>query len=117
VRWLIAHGADLNHTAKYHLSALMLAVINGRDAIVGILVDAGADRSLRDRSAPGFEARPRSTSRGGGAAKSWSRCWKKRESLLRLLKPLEFRREVEDHGNPVLAVVRTMSSRLPSRDS
>ena len=57
VRWLIAHGADLNHTAKYHLSALMLGVINGRDAIVGILVDAGADRSIQGSGAPGFEGK------------------------------------------------------------
>ena len=54
VRWLIAHGANLDHTAKFHLSALMLAVINGRDAIVGILVDAGADRTIEGSGAPGF---------------------------------------------------------------
>jgi ankyrin repeat protein len=32
----------------------MLAVINGRDAIVGLLVDAGADRTIRGTGAPGF---------------------------------------------------------------
>ena len=57
VRWLIEHRAELNHTAKFHLSALMLAVINGRDAIVGILVDAGADQSIRGSGAPGFEGK------------------------------------------------------------
>jgi ankyrin repeat protein len=54
VRWLIERGADLNHTAKFHLSALMLAVINGRDVIVGLLADAGADRTIRATGAPGF---------------------------------------------------------------
>ncbi len=54
VRWLVEHRADLNHTAKFNLSALMLAVINGRDAIVGILADAGADRTIRGSGAPGF---------------------------------------------------------------
>ena len=57
VRWLIARGAELDHTAKFHLSALMLAVINGRDAIVGLLVDAGADRSIRGSGAPGFDGK------------------------------------------------------------
>jgi ankyrin repeat protein len=57
VRWLVEHGVDLKHTAKFHLSALMLAVINGRDAIVGILVDAGANRSLQGAGAPGFHGK------------------------------------------------------------
>jgi ankyrin repeat protein len=57
VRWLVAHGAELDHTAKFHLSALMLAVINGRDAIVGILADAGADRTIEGSGAPGFDGK------------------------------------------------------------
>jgi hypothetical protein len=32
----------------------MLAVINGRDVIVGLLADAGADRTIRATGAPGF---------------------------------------------------------------
>ena len=39
---------------RFNLSALMLAVINGRDAIVGVLADAGADRTIRGTGAPGF---------------------------------------------------------------
>lgn len=54
VRTLLRHGAELDHTAKYHLTALMLAVINGRTEIVRALVDAGADRSVRGSGAPGF---------------------------------------------------------------
>jgi ankyrin repeat protein len=54
VRWLIAHGAGVNHCARFGLSALMLAVINGRDAIVGLLADAGADRTIRGTGAPGL---------------------------------------------------------------
>ena len=46
--------ADLDHTAKFHLSALMLAVLNGRTEIVRALVDSGADRSIRGSGAPGF---------------------------------------------------------------
>jgi ankyrin repeat protein len=57
VRWLIEHGANLDHTAKFNLSALMLAVINGRDAIVGLLADAEADRTIRGTGAPGFDGK------------------------------------------------------------
>ena len=32
----------------------MLAVINGRDAIVGVLADAGADLTIGGTGAPGF---------------------------------------------------------------
>ena len=32
----------------------MLARINGRDAIVGVLADAGADLTIRGTGAPGF---------------------------------------------------------------
>jgi ankyrin repeat protein len=35
----------------------MLAVINGRDAIVGLLVDAGADLTIRGTGAPGFDGK------------------------------------------------------------
>ena len=44
----------MNVTAKYGLTALMLAVINGHAEFVRILVDAGADRLLRGSDAPGF---------------------------------------------------------------
>jgi ankyrin repeat protein len=52
--FLVARGAALDHTAKYHLSALMLAVIRNEPAIVRVLVTAGADLSIRGSGAPGF---------------------------------------------------------------
>lgn len=54
VRALVEAGADLDRTAKYHLSALMLAVINDRRAIAKLLVEAGADTRIRGTGAPGF---------------------------------------------------------------
>jgi ankyrin repeat protein len=54
VELLIERGAALNHTAKFGLSALMLAVINNHAGIAGKLVRAGADTSLRGSGAPGF---------------------------------------------------------------
>ena len=54
VRALIASGADLDHTAKHGLSALMLAVISGHVEIVKALVLAGARKDLRGTGAPGF---------------------------------------------------------------
>jgi ankyrin repeat protein len=54
VRILVEAGAALDHTAKYHLSALMLAVINDRHTIVELLVAAGADPRIRGTGAPGF---------------------------------------------------------------
>ena len=57
VRALIASGAELDHTAKYGLSALMLAAINGHVAIVQALVHAGARQDLRGTGAPGFSGK------------------------------------------------------------
>ncbi len=54
VAWLVKHGALLNHTAKYGLSAIMLAVVNKHAAVVQILADAGANLDLRGTGAPGF---------------------------------------------------------------
>ena len=54
---LIAEGADLDHTAKYHLSALMLAVIAGHPRIARLLVRAGADTTMRATGAPGFDGK------------------------------------------------------------
>ena len=54
VTWLIEHGAELDHTAKYGLSALMTAVVRGHVDIVRRLVNAGANTSLRGTGAPGF---------------------------------------------------------------
>ena len=51
---LIANGADLDHTAKYGLSALMLAVVSGHVEVVQVLARAGARQDLRGRGAPGF---------------------------------------------------------------
>jgi ankyrin repeat protein len=54
VQTLIDHGANLNVTAKYGLSALMFAVIAGHQDIARVLGKAGADLSLRGTGAPGF---------------------------------------------------------------
>ena len=54
VRLLIALGAALDITAKYNLSALMIAVINNHSDIVEALLKAGANRSLTGTGAPGF---------------------------------------------------------------
>jgi uncharacterized protein len=54
VKWLIDHGAMLDHTAKYGLSALMLAVVNGHVQVIRALVRAGANHDLRGTGAPGF---------------------------------------------------------------
>src|SRR5512138_2094421 len=57
VAFLVARGAALDHTAKYHLSALMLAVVRDEPAIVRILATAGADLSIRGSGAPGFHGK------------------------------------------------------------
>lgn len=57
VEWLIEQGAQLDRTAKYHLSAVMLAVINGHVPVVSRLVDAGADLGIRGTGAPGFSGK------------------------------------------------------------
>jgi len=54
VTLLIAHGAALDHTSKFGLNALMLAVICGHSGIARALVTAGADTTVRGTGAPGF---------------------------------------------------------------
>ena len=54
VRVLLDAGAQLDHTAKYRLSALMLAVLNRHHEIVRMLIAAGADLTLKGSGAPGF---------------------------------------------------------------
>jgi len=54
VEWLVRRSAALDDAAKYGLSALMLAVVHGHGEIVRILVDAGADVTLRGTGPPGF---------------------------------------------------------------
>lgn len=54
VEVLIAQRASLNVTAKFGLSALMLAVIAGHAKIAHLLAKAGADLTLRGTGAPGF---------------------------------------------------------------
>jgi hypothetical protein len=54
VEWLIAEQAGLDHTSKFHLSALMLAVIGGHEQVARLLVRAGADLGIEGTGAPGF---------------------------------------------------------------
>jgi ankyrin repeat protein len=51
---LIAHGANLDVTAKFGLSAVMLAVVAGRPEVARQLARAGCNLSLRGTGAPGF---------------------------------------------------------------
>jgi ankyrin repeat protein len=51
---LVEAGADLDHTAKYRLSALMLTIINGHGAVAQLLVNVGADTRIKGTGAPGF---------------------------------------------------------------
>jgi ankyrin repeat protein len=57
VRLLVKHGADLNVTAKFNLSALMLAIIGGHEDIARELVAAGVDLEARGSGAPGFSGK------------------------------------------------------------
>lgn len=57
VEWLIGHGANLNHASKFHLTALMLAVVAGHPQIARMLVTAGADAAITATGAPGFHGR------------------------------------------------------------
>jgi ankyrin repeat protein len=54
VKILIAHQANLDMTAKFGLSALMLALVAGHADVARVLAKAGADLSLRGTGAPGF---------------------------------------------------------------
>jgi ankyrin repeat protein len=54
VALLVELGANLDHVAKFNLSAIMLAVIWNHPEIVRILRDGGADLNLRGSGAPGF---------------------------------------------------------------
>jgi uncharacterized protein len=54
VDWLTGHGAALDHTAKFGLSALMLAVVRGHTGIVRKLAAAGSSLELCGTGAPGF---------------------------------------------------------------
>jgi ankyrin repeat protein len=51
---LVRAGADLDRTAKFGLSALMLAVVNHHEAVARALAAAGADLRLVGSGAPGF---------------------------------------------------------------
>lgn len=57
IRCLLECQPDLNHTAKYHLSALMLPVLHLHVDVVRALVDAGVDLSIPGNGAPGFRER------------------------------------------------------------
>ncbi len=54
VEALVSRGADLDVTAKFGLSALMLAIVAGHGVVARLLARAGADLSLRGSGAPGF---------------------------------------------------------------
>lgn len=64
-RLLIQRGAALNHTAKYRLTALMLAVIGNHTEIVRLLVKAGADRTI-EGSQGSFARSPLQYAQEGG---------------------------------------------------
>ena len=53
----VDHGANLDHTSKFHLSALMLAVVAGHHAIARTLVRTGADTTIVGTGAPGFDGK------------------------------------------------------------
>ena len=54
VRSLLKWNAALDVTAKFSLSALMLAIINRHTAVARLLLEAGADTSIKGTGAPGF---------------------------------------------------------------
>ena len=54
VEWLVERGATLNHSAKYGLTAVMLAALGGHVEAVRTLIAAGADLDRRGTGAPGF---------------------------------------------------------------
>jgi ankyrin repeat protein len=68
VQLLVDYGANLNLTAKYGLSAVMLAVIAGHKEIAKALARAGADVTLRGTGAPGFTGK---TAADLAAARGW----------------------------------------------
>jgi ankyrin repeat protein len=63
------HGANLNVTAKFGLSAVMLAVIAGHKEIAQALARGGADLTLRGTGAPGFAGK---TAADLAAARGWN---------------------------------------------
>jgi ankyrin repeat protein len=69
VQLLIDHGANLNVTAKFGLSAVMLAVIAGHKEIAQALARGGADLTLRGTGAPGFAGK---TAAHLAAARGWN---------------------------------------------
>ena len=54
---LLQNHADMDVTAKYRLSALMLAVINRHAGIARKLADTGANTGMRGSGAPGFSGK------------------------------------------------------------
>ncbi|MGZ5884986.1 MAG: ankyrin repeat domain-containing protein [Burkholderiaceae bacterium] len=54
VETLIAQRADLNVTAKFGLSALMLAIIAGHEDVARLLAKSGADLLLQATGTSGF---------------------------------------------------------------
>jgi len=55
VRIRVEAGANLDVTAKFGLSATMLAVVNHHARVASALAEAGADLELLGSGAPGFE--------------------------------------------------------------
>jgi ankyrin repeat protein len=63
VAFLLARGADPNAAARFQDTPLMLACVQGRGEIAALLLQRGADPSLRnqegrtaaDRAAPGTD--------------------------------------------------------------
>jgi ankyrin repeat protein len=57
VALLCERGAGLDYTAKFQLTALMLAVVNNHVSVAQQLVRAGADLAIRGTGAPGFSGK------------------------------------------------------------
>lgn len=57
VEALVRRSAQLNVTAKYGLSALMLAIVAGHEHVALTLVRAGADLTILGTGAPGFSGK------------------------------------------------------------
>ena len=54
---MVGRGANLNQTAKYGLSTLILAVLRGHVDVARELLARGADPTLRSAGVPGLNSK------------------------------------------------------------